>query len=118
MAGLYNSVSSLSALLDALGTKRSVFISYHHAHDEYYYDWVSRQFSETYKIIRDNSIEDPFESENSEYVMRKIREDHITGSSCTIVLCGPQTWKRKYVDWEIKATLDKNHGLIGVELNR
>jgi hypothetical protein len=48
--------------------------------------------------------------------MRRIRENHISGSSCTIVLVGKDTWGRKYVDWEVKATLDKGHGLIGVQL--
>jgi len=48
--------------------------------------------------------------------MRGIRENFITGTSCTIVLCGAQTHLRKYVHWEIKATLDKEHGLIGVNL--
>lgn len=32
------------------------------------------------------------------------------------VLCGAETPQRKYVDWEIKATLDKYHGLVGVNL--
>jgi len=49
--------------------------------------------------------------------MRRIRENYITGTSCTIVFCGPQTRWRKYVDWEIKATLDKQHGLIGIKLS-
>ncbi len=48
--------------------------------------------------------------------MRRIREDYVTGSSCTIVLVGKETPVRKYVDWEVKATLDKQHGLIGVQL--
>jgi hypothetical protein len=38
------------------------------------------------------------------------REDNApTGTSCTIVLCGAETPKRKFVDWEIKAILDKGH---------
>lgn len=53
---------------------------------------------------------------NAEYVLRRIRENHVTGSSCTFVLCGLQTPSRRYVDWEIKATLDKQHGLVGVLL--
>jgi len=48
--------------------------------------------------------------------MQRIREKHITGTCCTLVLCGPETRWRKYVDWEIKATLDKEHGVIGVNL--
>jgi hypothetical protein len=38
------------------------------------------------------------------------------GSSCTPVLVGWDTRGRKYVDWEIDATLQKKHGLIGMHL--
>jgi hypothetical protein len=102
--------------LGLLPKKRSIFISYHHDRDQYYYDEFSKLFSETFDIVRDNSVYRIFDSDDPEYVMRRIRENHITGSSCTIVLCGPETRWRKYVDWEIKATLDKNHALIGVLL--
>jgi MTH538 TIR-like domain (DUF1863) len=48
--------------------------------------------------------------------MRRIRENHIHGTSCTLVLVGANTWSRKYVDWEIYAALEKQHALIGVQL--
>ncbi|HWR15634.1 MAG TPA: TIR domain-containing protein [Terriglobales bacterium] len=48
--------------------------------------------------------------------MQSIRDNNISGTSCTIVLCGAHTHGRKYVDWELKGTLDKEHGLIGVQL--
>ncbi|MGN7614029.1 TIR domain-containing protein [Magnetococcales bacterium HHB-1] len=67
-------------------------------------------------LIYDKSLDRRVDSNNPEYVMRRIREDYLTGSSCTIVLCGTETYKRKYVDWEIKATLDKNHGVLAVLL--
>jgi hypothetical protein len=66
--------------------------------------------------VEDSSLDRAIDSDDPEYVMRRIRENNITGTSCTIVLCGAQTPKRKYVDWEIKATLDKGHGLIGINL--
>lgn len=96
--------------------RRSIFVSYHHAGDQAYYDSFSQTFSETYGIVRDNSVDRLIDSDDTDYVMQRIRDNHITGTSCTIVLCGPQTPWRKYVDWEIKATLDKEHGLIGVKL--
>lgn len=97
-------------------TKRRVFVSYHHDNDQWYYNEFSRLFSDTYDVVQDNSLERFIDSNDPEYVMRRIRENHITGTSCTIVLCGLQTPQRKYVDWEIKATLDRCHGLIGVNL--
>lgn len=96
--------------------KRKIFVSYHHGGDQSHYDAFSTTFSDTYDVITDNSLERAIDSEDVEYVMRRIREDYIHGTSCTIVLVGAKTHLRKYVDWEIKATLDKQHGLIGVQL--
>jgi hypothetical protein len=94
--------------------KHKIFVSYHHGGDQNYYNIFSNAFHDTYDVIYDNSLEREVGSDNVEYVMRQIRENYIIGSSCTVVLVGKDTWGRKYVDWEIKATLDKEHGLIGV----
>jgi hypothetical protein len=97
-------------------TKRKVFVSYHHGGDRVYYDTLSATFCDKYDVIDDNSPERRIDSEDVDYVRRRLCENCITGSSCTIVLFGRDTWGRKYVDWEIDATLDKQHGLIGVQL--
>jgi hypothetical protein len=69
-----------------------------------------------YEAIEDRSVEREIDSDDADYISRCIRENYITGTSCTVVLCGPTTFQRKFVDWEIKATLDKGHGLIGINL--
>ncbi len=96
--------------------KRKIFVSYFHHGDQAYYNELSLKYSEIYDVIHDNSLDREIQSDNTEYVMRRIREDFITGSSCAIVLCGLLTSGRKFVDWEISATLQKQHGLIGVKL--
>jgi len=96
--------------------RRSIFISYYHHGNQAYYDEFSRLFSGSYGIVRDNSLDRIIDSDDTNYVRQTIRQDYITGTSCTFVLCGTMTPYRKYVDWEIKATLDKQHGLIGVKL--
>jgi hypothetical protein len=108
----------LSSLLDGIlpPVKRSVFVSYHHGGDQSYYDTFTKAFDDTYDIIFDNSLERQIDSDDVNYVLQRIRDSFVKGSSCTIVLCGAETPWRKYVDWEIKATLDMEHGLIGVNL--
>ena len=76
----------------------------------------AKHFCDTYEVLTDNSLDRIIDSEDVDYVMRRIREDHVHGSSCTVVLVGSETPLRKYVDWEIMATLDNQHGLIGVQL--
>lgn len=116
MAGNYGVHPLLGSLLIPKPVKRKVFVSYHHAGDQIYYDTFAKFFAETYEVFHDTSLDRAYESDNADYVRWQIRQNDITGSSCTIVLCGANTHKRKYVDWEIKATLDKQHGLIGVWL--
>lgn len=96
--------------------KRKVFISYHHKNDQWYYNTLSAAMNSGFTAVQDNSLDRDIDSDNVDYVIQRIRDNYITGTSCTIVLCGSETGYRKYVDWEIKATLDKNHGLIGILL--
>lgn len=98
----------MNSLLNLLikPSKRKVFISYHQYGDQQYYNDFVKFFSETLDIFSDQSLDRVIDSDNTDNVRWRIRENHISGSSCTIVLCGAQTHQRKYVDWEIKATLD------------
>lgn len=97
-------------------TKRKVFISYHHHGDQPYYDHFTKTFGDAYDAFYDNSLERALDSDNTDYINQKIREEYIWGSSITIVLCGANTGKRKYVDWEIRSTLEYEHALLGIAL--
>jgi hypothetical protein len=112
----YTPGSPLGALGYYKPPKRKIFVSYHHGNDQAYYNQFSSHFHDLFEVIHDNSLDRQIGSDNSEYVIRAIRERFISGTSCTLVLCGADTPYRKFVDWEIKATLDKEHALIGVIL--
>ena len=96
--------------------KPKVLVSYHHQRDQAYYGRFTTLFSTGYEIITDTSIDRKIDSDSSDYQQQVIREKHITGSSITIVLCGAETWKRRWVDWEIHMTLNKQHALLGIVL--
>lgn len=109
-------VSILDGILPKVTLRPRIFVSYQHSCDQYYYNEFSRIFHDNYETVYDTSLERRIDSEDSEYVMQRIRDEYLTGTSCTIVLIGPTTYQRKFIDWEIKATLDKEHGLIGIQL--
>lgn len=96
--------------------KRKVFVSYHHGNDQAYYDAFSQHFGSTFDVLSDRSLDRARNSDNPDYIMRYIRENHLTGASTLIVLCGLQTQYRKYVDWEIHAGLNQSMALLGVKL--
>lgn len=93
-----------------------IFVSYHHDRDRNFYNDFCRLFKDRYEIIEDTSVERTTGSNDAEYIVRNLRANYITITDHTIVLCGMLTPWRKFVDWEIKATLDESHGLLGINL--
>lgn len=106
---------------------RNIFVSFHQ-HDELQANVWCRRFREYFNDIRSLGLDefgDEFaehiKSDDSDYVMRRIRDDWIAGTSCTVVLIGECTWARRYVDWEVAATMrnfndSDRGGLIAVQL--
>lgn len=109
-----NNYQSILSQLSGISPKRKVFVSYHHVNQSAVDTF--RILGSAYDIFSDASLDRLIDSNNTSYVSRTIREDYITGTSITIVLCGVDTWKRKYVDWEIHSTLVKDHALLGIML--
>ena len=65
--------------------------------------------------------EDIIDSENTDYVMRRIRELYLQDSTVTIVLIGKCTWARRFVDWEVQASLRQPkdgyaNGVVAIQL--
>ncbi|MEO8147946.1 MAG: TIR domain-containing protein [Bacteroidia bacterium] len=102
-------------------TKHKTFISYHHANDEAYKIAFKRIFSDIHDIIVpwDVEIGDIDPNQKTDTIRRKIRDEHLSASTITLVLIGTQTWQRKHVDWEISSSIrdTKNNnraGLLGI----
>ncbi len=105
--------------------RHKCFISYHHADQDEVDDFVS-----TFDHDRDVFIarglgqemsQDIINSDDVTYVMRRISELYLKDSTVTIVLMGKCTWARRYVDWEIQASLRQGqtvppNGLLGIKL--
>ncbi len=90
-------------------TKHKVFISFYHFDDEKYKDALERDFGHLMicKSVGEGEID---EDNSDDYIKRLIREEHITDASVVVVLIGPNTRKRKHVDWELYAGLTAKAG--------
>lgn len=104
-----------------MGTRHNVFLSYYHEEDQRYKNRFVRMMGENIvdKSVNLGDIID--DNRPTEAVLQRIREDHIAQVSVTIVLIGRCTWQRKYVDWEIGASLrdtstNPRCGLLGILL--
>jgi hypothetical protein len=107
-------------------SRHKVFISYHHADQSEVNSFITTFADERNVFIkRGVGIEiadDIINSDNPDYVMRRIRDLYLKDSTITLVLIGKCTWARRYVDWEIQASLRRSsespppNGLLGIKL--
>jgi hypothetical protein len=114
------------SLKEAAG-RHKVFISYHHNEqnqkevDKFVSDFDKTHDVFIYRALGIDMADDIIHSTDPVYVMRCIREKYIKDSTVTIVLLGNCTWARRYVDWEIQASLYQRegklpNGLLGIRL--
>lgn len=103
--------------------RHKVFVSYHHANDQYYRNAFENLFVNVYDVMVSNSVQigeiNPLL--NTETVRQKIRDEYLRDSTVTVVLIGTQTWQRKHVDWEISSSIrqtqyNSRSGLLGILL--
>lgn len=99
-----------------------VFISYHHANDQWYKEELIR-WGEEHGIFIDDSVHsgDIPDYWDDERIRVTIRDEYLRTSSVTILLVGTMTWARKHVDWELYSSMrdseiNKKSGLVVVML--
>jgi hypothetical protein len=101
--------------------RRKCFLSYYKG-DKTLVDEFARTFNNVLipKAIGISDSDDYINSDDPTYVMSRIRKDILGDASVTLVLIGDCTHSRRYVDWEIKASLQQGdsepNGLIGILL--
>jgi len=105
--------------------RHKVFISYHHDDQDRVNEFIDTfDYERRVFITRALGVgmaDDIIDNTDTDYVMRRIRELYLKDSTVTIVLIGKCTWARRYVDWEIQASLRHGetvtpNGLLGIVL--
>ena len=106
-----------------MSQRHKVFVSYHHANDQYYKERFETLFVGIYDTMVSKSVEEGDIDLNlkTETIRQKIRDEYLQDSTGTVVLVGRETWKRKHVDWEIGASIRQTQynllsGLLGIVL--
>ena len=90
--------------------RHKTFISYYHD-DQAEVDEFIRTFDHDRDVFiaravgSDETMDTLIDSDDPDYVMRRIRKDHLSDSTVTLAFIGKNTWTRKYVDWELAASL-------------
>ena len=105
-----------------MAIKHRCFVSHHKVNSTAVKNFID-EFSDVFtaKTVGVTDEDDFINSEDSEYVMRRIREKYLSNTTVTIVLIGECTQARKYVDWEIASSLRNDpvngrSGLLGINM--
>lgn len=98
---------SMSTL--ANNTRRKCFISYHHADEGEVQEFI-QTFDHDQDVLIARGIGasmsgDIINSLNADYIKSQIRSKYLRDTTVTIVMVGRETWGRRFVDWEIAASL-------------
>ena len=100
--------------------QHKVFISYHHANDQWY---KNRLIEIGNGIFIDASVDTGGipDTLSDQAIRETIRDDYLRDSTVTIVLVGTETKLRKHVDWEIYSSMhdgkvSKKSGILVINL--
>ena len=63
----------------------------------------------------DSSLLTPVQSQDVNYIMQAIRT-RMENTSVTVVLIGSTTYKSSWVEWEIKESVRRGNGILGIRL--
>lgn len=103
--------------------KHKCYISFK-KEDEYYKEEIQKKLQ---KDMIDKSLNEPIQSDNSDYIMQKIRKEYLQDSTVTIFLIGTRSnenlgWEeQQYIKRELQATLynseeNSRSGILGIVL--
>ena len=105
-----------------MAVRRKCFISYHQADEGEVRKFID-DFDDVFiaKELGVTDDDDFIDSDDTDYVMRRIRELYLTDSTVTIAMVGGCTWARRYVDWEVQSSLrddpvNQRSGLLAITL--
>ncbi|MGY2067015.1 TIR domain-containing protein [Blastococcus sp. SYSU DS0619] len=102
--------------------RHKCFLSYHAADAEEVLGFVESFDSVFIPKCLGVDEDDPWiDSEDTDYIMDRVRDKYLSESTVTIVLVGKCTWARKFVDWEIYSSLRRDrvnrlNGLLAIQL--
>jgi len=94
--------------------KRNIFISFAYEDSNEVNLLRAQAKNENNELeFNDYSVKEAFDSQNAEYIRRRIRE-RIRQSSVTVVYISNDTVKSKWVDWEIRESARLGKGIVAV----
>lgn len=99
-----------------------VFVSFHHANNQWYKDELVRWGTEN-NVFIDGSVDMGEIPDNwdAQHIREYIRDNHLKDTTVTILLVGTETKNRKHIDWELFSSMydgkvNKKSGILVINL--
>ena len=99
-----------------------VFVSFHHANDQWNKDELVRWGTEN-NVFIDGSVDMGEIPDNwdAQHIREYIRDNHLKDTTVTILLVGTETKNRKHIDWELFSSMydgkvNKKSGILVINL--
>lgn len=112
--------SSISKIQDIM--KHRVFISYHHANDQWAKDRLI-ELNKQFDFFIDESVDtgDIPDEWDDQKIRTEIRDNYLKYSTVTVLLVGTETQYRKHIDWELFSSMydgvkNKRSGIVVIML--
>lgn len=94
----------------------NAFVSFDHKLDTGWFDLLQRKIPPELTLRSDTSIDRLIYSDMTKQVCESILPREIDGCEIVIVLVGKDSWRRKYIDWEIDISLRLGCSVLGIQL--
>jgi len=104
-------------------TRHRCFVSYHVDDEAEVTQFLNAFGDQIIATVVGVTADDDFvDSDDTEYIMRQIRERYLKSTTVTIVLVGKCTRTRRFVDWEVYSSLRdyegySHSGLVAINLS-
>lgn len=99
-----------------------VFVSFHHANDQWYKDELVKWGTEN-NVFIDGSVDMGEIPDNwdAQHIREYIPDNHLKDTTVTILLVGTETKNRKHIDWELFSSMydgkvNKKSGILVINL--
>lgn len=120
--GRLQEIATKAAARSSDPTRHKCFVSYHVDDADEVATFID-DFGDAFipRVIGVSAEDDFIDSDDTDYIMDRIREKYLTDSTVTIVMVGRCTWARRFVDWEVYSSLRKDrvnrrNGLMAITL--
>ncbi|MCK7157749.1 TIR domain-containing protein [Enterobacter kobei] len=108
-------------IVNGVKMPRRTFFSFHYGSDVWRAwnvrnSWVVKEGNEIDRGFFDSSVFEASKKENDDTLKKFLREG-LENTSVTCVLTGTETWKRRWVRYEIARSIIKGNGLLNVYIH-